>query len=43
MDDPETDRRSYAVKFDDGAVDWWPVSDEAAGYEFAEPQHREDR
>jgi hypothetical protein len=34
QDDPETGRRNYAVKFPDGAVDWWPVDDKAAGYEF---------
>lgn len=34
MDDPETGRRCYAVKFPDGATDWWPVDDTAAGYEF---------
>ena len=36
MDDPETGRRSYAVIFPDGAADWWPVDDTAAGYEFRE-------
>lgn len=36
QDDPETGRRNYAVKFPDGAVDWWPVDDKAAGYEFSE-------
>lgn len=36
MDDPETGRRQYAVKFPDGATDWWPVDDTAAGYEFSE-------
>jgi hypothetical protein len=37
QDDPESGRRCYAVKFPDGEVDWWPVEDEAAGYEFAQP------
>lgn len=26
----------YAVRFPDGASDFWPVVDEMAGYEFAE-------
>ena len=34
VDDPEGGRRNYAVKFPDGATDWWPVDDTAAGYEF---------
>jgi hypothetical protein len=34
QDDPETGRRCYAVEFPDGMTDWWPVEDEAAGYEF---------
>lgn len=36
MDDPESGRRQYAVKFPDGATDWWPVNDKAAGYEFSD-------
>jgi hypothetical protein len=36
MDDPETGRRCYAVKFPDGETDWWPVDDKAHGYEFKE-------
>lgn len=36
MDAPETGRRCYAVKFPDGATDWWPVDDKDAGYEFSE-------
>ena len=36
VDDPETGRRCYSVEFgEDGATDWWPVDDKAAGYEFA--------
>ncbi len=34
VDDPETGRRCYSVMFADGATDWWPVEDDAAGYEF---------
>lgn len=34
MDDPETGHRCYAVKFPDGAADWWPVDDPDCGYEF---------
>lgn len=34
MDDPETGRRCYSVKFADGATDWWPVEDKVAGYQF---------
>ena len=34
MEDPETGRVCYAVKFGDGAADWWPVDDPAHGYEF---------
>jgi hypothetical protein len=37
VDDPGTGRRCYSVRFDDGATDWWPVGDEAAGYEFCDP------
>jgi hypothetical protein len=37
MDDPETGRRCYAVKFADGETDWWPVEDKAAGYQFCSP------
>lgn len=33
MDDPETGRRCYSVAFPDGETDWWPVDDEAHGYE----------
>lgn len=36
MDDPGKDRRCYLVRFPDGVHDWWPVEDEAAGYEFRE-------
>lgn len=36
MDDPGKDRRCYLVRFPDGVTDWWPVEDEAAGYEFRE-------
>jgi hypothetical protein len=34
VDDPETGRRCYSVMFADGATDWWPVQDAAAGYQF---------
>lgn len=36
QDDPETGRRCYAVRFDDGMTDWWPVDDKSAGYEFGD-------
>lgn len=29
------DRPCYVVAFIDGAMDFWPVYDEAAGYEFS--------
>jgi hypothetical protein len=35
VDDPETGRRCYSVVFEDGATDFWPVDDTAAGYELA--------
>jgi hypothetical protein len=30
------DRECYVVRFSDGALDWWPVDDGTAGYEFRE-------
>jgi hypothetical protein len=36
VDDPETGRCCYSVVFEeDGATDFWPVDDTAAGYELA--------
>ena len=32
---PEGDRDCYLVEFGDGTTDFWPVHDEAHGYEFA--------
>lgn len=40
VDDPETGCRCYSVLFPDGAADWWPVDDEAHGYEFREAGSR---
>jgi hypothetical protein len=33
---PAGDRPCYAVEFPDGKVDFWPISDTSAGYEFRE-------
>jgi hypothetical protein len=34
LDDPESGRRCYAVRFPDGESDFWPVQDMEHGYEF---------
>lgn len=31
------DRRCYLVQFEDSMVDFWPVEDSQAGYEFRDP------
>jgi hypothetical protein len=34
LDEPDTGRECYAVRFPDGAADFWLVQNTEAGYEF---------